>query len=104
MIERDIISVHRRSMHKSTQQTKGNRCKYQQLDIWINTLRPKDVPGKCPKLVLDGLIGVASACVYDGFKEVGEEDWYFIHWSQSCVILDKAVFSRSEYHKIIYDF
>jgi hypothetical protein len=31
---------------------------------------------------------------------VVEEDWGFIHWSQSCVILDKAVFSRSEYHRL----
>lgn len=41
-----------------------------------------------------------SACV-NAFEAAGEEDEGFIHWSQSCVILDKAVFSRSGYHKNI---
>lgn len=69
----------------------------------MNTLRPKLVPGRRPNFVLGGLVGVISACINDVLNEVGEEDGGFIHWSQSCVILDKAVFSRSEYHKMIYD-
>lgn len=55
-----------------------------------NTLRPKGVLAER----LRGLVGVTSTC------DVGEEennvDWGFIHSSQSCVILFKAVFSRSE--------
>lgn len=54
--------------------------------------------------MLGGLVGVTSACIYDVFKDMGEEDWVLIHCSQSCAILDKAVFSRSEYHKKRYDF
>lgn len=65
--------------------------------VKISTLRPNDAPDIKPKLVV-GLVGVTS------FKEVGGEEVPeklegFIHWSQSCAILDKAVFSRSEYCK-----
>lgn len=66
----------------------------------MNTLRPTDVPGALPKFVLGGLIGVMSVCANAEFKDVGEDDGALIHWSQSCCILDNAVFSRSVYDNI----
>lgn len=56
------------------------------------TLRPKFVPGH---------VGVISAS--DAVKDVGEEDEDFIHCSQSCPILVKAVLSLSGYQKKICD-
>lgn len=42
-----------------------------------------------------------SACVNDTVKDACDEDKGFIHWSQSCAILDNAVLSRSGKHKTI---
>lgn len=60
-----------------------------------NTLRPEDAPGKR----LGGLVGVASVCTTDECAEdENDVNWGFIHSSQSCLILFRAVFSWSEYH------
>ena len=64
-------------------------------------MRPNAVPGAWPKFVLGGL-GVMSTCVNDAFAAVAEEDEDLTQGSQSCAILDKAVFSRSAYHKRIW--
>ena len=53
------------------------------------------MPAGGPKLVLWGAVGDTSACA--GGDE--DPDGVFIHWSQSCVILDKADFNRSMNYK-----
>lgn len=59
-----------------------------------HTFRPKDAPER-----LRGLVGVTSMFAADeGEEDENDVNWGFIHSSQSCVILFKAVFSRSECH------
>lgn len=65
--------------------------------MYKSTLRPNEVLGK----LLGGLLGVTSErlnAVLDdvGGEEVTDAGCGFIHWSHSCVILDKAVFNLSE--------
>lgn len=61
----------------------------------MHTLRPNEF------CVLGGPVGVNSAHTDGELNDVGEDDWGFIHWSQSWFILDKAVLSRSASHNYI---
>ena len=69
--------------------------------IYKNTLRLNEVLGK----LLGGLAGITSERLNAVLGDVGEEEEAdagcgFIHWSHSCVILDKAVFNLSEEYEM----